>query len=239
MNPDDLYELYGVQVSASHIVYTKEGPVHVSEHPDAHKIETSTDRLYCLITSNRVIPVESENGILLFADWEELDQDSTALNTWHKHVFATLNPGVEYVPVDKNIFESEAVVSEKVRIMTPLGPAEIRGIRPGDLVIDASGHTTRVTGIVRVADDQVKDAVVIDTDMYISAAAWTYNTNTGIWGQPPNAQPAKESIRWYSLFTESGSYKLYTFTGIGGIRDFTDVGPDRIHETYDWVLHSL
>ena len=239
VNPDDLYELYGVQVSASHIVYTKEGAVHVSNHPDAHKLSATKDRLYCLITSNRVIPVESEQGILLFADWEELEQDSAALEKWHKHVFTSLNPGKEYIRVEKHILESEAVISEKVRVMTPLGPAEIRGIRPGDLVMDASGHVTRVTGIVRVADDQVNHAVEIDRDMYISAAAWVYNTENGVWSHPSNPQPAKQSVRWYSLFTESGSYKLYTFTGMEGIRDFTDVGPDRIHETYEWVLHSL
>jgi hypothetical protein len=178
----------------------------------------------------------------LFADWEELDQDSVALQTWHKHVFTTLNPGKEYTDAmkpTKEALDSEAVVSEKVRVMTPLGPAEIRGIRPGDLVMDASGHTTRVTGIVCVDVDEVTRAVEIDKDMYISAGAWVYTNATGLWGQLPNAQPVQESIRWYSLFTESGSYKPYNFTGLEGIRDFTDIGPDRIHETYEWVLDSL
>jgi hypothetical protein len=240
---EDLYELYGVQVSASHIVYTQEGSMHVSDHPDARKIPTNTNRLYCLITSNRVIPVESDRGFMLFADWEELGQhQESELYKWHRQVFTALNPGKEYIKPSRNILESEAVVSENVCVMTPSGPIEIREICPGDRVMDVHGKETRVTGVVRVDGSEVSHVTEIGDNTYISASTWIYNSATCIWEHPTNIHASNPSLRarvWYSLFTESGSYQIVNSLNIGGIRDFTDIGPDRIHETYGWILEAV
>jgi hypothetical protein len=61
----------------------------------------------------------------------------------------------------------------------------------------------------------------------------------GEWAQPKTTLPVKEEV-WYSLFTESGTFLLLEPGYIGtAVRDFSDVGADRIHDTYDWVLDSL
>lgn len=232
----DLYELWGIQVSGTHIVYAEDGePIHVHDHPDAKKVPAFTMKLYCLITSDRKIPVHSNIGPIAFADWEELTDDAS-LRRWHKEVFEALNTkNNPYIPATKESLDSEAVVSPRTRVATSLGPAEIRGIRPGDLVLDADGKQTRVTGVVRVAGTEVESAVKLGENAYASAAAWLKTTDG--WKQPSDTVDHKEE-EWFSLFTESGTFRLFE-NMMPGMRDFTDVGATKIGDTYDWVLHAL
>jgi hypothetical protein len=243
-NTDDLYSLYDVQVSGSHIVYIDDMPYFVSEHPDAKRIPPKKDTyLYCLITSNHRIPIISNIGIVEFADWEEISSDDE-LKEWHRHVLTILNPDTIRTTevtdtISADILHSEAVVSARTKVWTTLGPVEIRGIRPGDSVLDANGTSTRVTGIVCVDASQVKAASKIGDNAWISAAAWI-SSDTKYWKHPEHTVPADGIHEWYSLFTESGSFRLCEIDALGlHIRDFTDVGPDRIQETYEWVLESL
>ena len=232
----DLYELWGIKVSGTHIVYAEDGePIHVHDHPDAKKAPVFTMKLYCLITSDRKIPVHSNIGPITFADWEELT-DEASLRRWHKEVFETLNTkNAPYIPATKESLDSEAVVSPRTRVATSVGPAEIRGIRPGDLVLDADGKQTRVTGVVRIAGTEVESAVKLGENAYASAAAWLKTTDG--WKQPSASVEHKEE-EWFSLFTESGTFRLYEDM-LPGMRDFTDVGATKIGDTYDWVLHAL
>jgi len=232
-NTDDLYELWGIKVSGTHIVYMDK-PVHVRDHPDARKLPPIHTRLYCLITSDRKIPIHTSAGIVLFADWEELD-DEASLQKWHKEVFEMLNPDTPYVPPTEEAIDSEAVVSPRTRIVTPIGPAEIRGIRPGSLVLDAQGRQTRVTGVVRVAKSEIKQATRLSETAYVAAGAWLKTSST--WSQPVDLEEHEEE-QWYSLFTESGSFQLCEQM-IVSMRDFTDVGANKIGDTYDWVLDAV
>jgi hypothetical protein len=240
---EDLYDLYGVRVSGSHIVFQDDVPCFVNEHPDAVSVPpTSDSMLYCLITSTHRIPVITVGGELLeFADWEEISSDDD-LKQWHALVFTTLNGTHCATPEPSaDILHSEAVVSGRTKIWTTLGPVEIRGIRPGDVVLDANGKPNVVKGIVCVDGSQVRTAAHLGGDAWISAAAWTsYNAKT--WHHPEHEHlvPADGIHEWYSLFTESGTFRLCEVGALGlNVRDFTDIGPDHIHKTYEWVLESL
>lgn len=193
--------------------------------------------MYCLITSNRVIPVVTEDGIQMFADWEELSNNAD-LHAWHKHVFTTLNTtSIPYIAPTSDNIESESVFSATTAVWTPTGPAEIRGIRPGDAVMDSTGNTTRVTGIVQVAGSEVQSAISLGSTAYASAGVWA--RTSGIWSQPTITMPVCEE-KWYSLFTEAGTFRLLEANYLGtAFRDFSDVGVDRISDTYTWVLESL
>lgn len=240
---EDLYNIHGVRVSGSHIVYDNGEPCFVHEHPDAVSVlPTSDSMLYCLITSTHRIPVVASDGsVLEFADWEEISSDDD-LKQWHAQVFTTLNgttAGLSEPSAD--ILHSEAVVSGRTKIWTTLGPVEIRGIRPGDVVLDANGKSTVVKGVVCVDGSQVCTASHLGGDAWISAAAWTSN-DAKTWNhpEPEHLVPADGIYEWYSLFTESGTFRLCEVGALGlHVRDFTDIGPDRIQETYDWVLESL
>ncbi len=241
---EDIYDIYGVHVSASHIVYFEGEPIHVSDHPDASKLQTvGEQQLYCLITSDHKIPIISNMGPLLFADWEELTETEN-LMSWHKYVFTALNPGceAEYKAPNNCVINSEAVFSERTRIWTTVGPVEIRGISPGYTVIDAAGEPTRVTGVVAVARSEVSASTPLSAQANASAGAWILDSKDR-WNQlnPASYQVPPESEKtWYSLFTESGTFRLCEDTHIGiPVRDFSDVGSSQIAETYDWVLGIL
>tara|TARA_B100000424_G_scaffold170168_1_gene131018 strand:- start:1530 stop:2600 length:1071 start_codon:yes stop_codon:yes gene_type:complete len=66
-NNQTLYNLNTVIVSGTHLVYYKNKFIFVSQHPDAIKTNIKTDFLYCLITSNHLIPIQN----IIFHDWED------------------------------------------------------------------------------------------------------------------------------------------------------------------------
>lgn len=243
---DDLYNVHGVVVSGSHIMYIDGEPVFVHDYEHARPIPpTSESVLYCLITSTHRIPVVAPTltqhgaGVLEFADWEEIS-DNEDLKRWHTQVFETLNGcGVAAPEPSADVLHSEAVVSGRTKIWTTLGPVEIRGIHPGDVVLDEHGKPTVVTGVVCVDESQVRAAAHLGGDAWISAAAWT-SSDAKTWKHPEDVTNADGIHEWYSLFTESGTFRLCEVGALGlHVRDFTDIGADRIHETYDWVLDSL
>lgn len=63
-----VYELNGVIVSGSHIVYYNDKWLRVSEHPLSKKIHYDKKYLYCLNTTNKTILINKT----LFSDWDEL-----------------------------------------------------------------------------------------------------------------------------------------------------------------------
>jgi len=226
----DLYELKGIKVSGNHIIYEGGIPLPVKEHPDAVLCAPQTTKLYCLITSNRKIPVLSLKGLQWFADWEELS-DTDDLKRWHAEVHEKLNGTKPYKLPTDSALQSESAVSSGARIATPFGQIQIREINPGDIVLDADGVPTRVLGVARVSD--VEKAKKIGTNAYVSCGAWIFES--GCWKQPNIREAVEHEDEWFSLFTEAGTFEV---EGIG-MRDFTDVGADTIHETYNWVLESL
>ena len=240
---DDLYTLNGVVASASHIVYMDGDPIHVSDHPLSAKYNgPEISRLYCLITSDRKIPVHSSEGITMFADWEELQQDEKDLKEWYAVVYEILNGYRPTVEPSSDALNSEAVLSGKTHIWTPVGLAEIRGIHPGDKVLDADNKPVRVTGVVKVSGYVVKASRMIGNTAAISAGAW-WNADSVIdsnWSQPTNTVLNKDFGTWYSLITESGTFKICEPLAIGVVvRDFTDVGAEAISKTYDMVIDTL
>jgi hypothetical protein len=225
----DLYELFGIQVSGHHIVYLADTPVHVRDHPAAHRLPGYTGKLYCLSTSDHFIPTRHA----VYSDWEEI-ADNTDLEQWYADVYQQLNK-TESDPPKPNALTQEAAFSSKTRVLTPLGPVEIRNLVPGMKVYNEHFKPTKITGKVRLHSSQVQSVAKIDDDGFASAATWRHKY--GQWSQPifSELQTAPESETWYHLFTESGTFML----ACGAVRDFSDVGVEQLEETYGWVLNSL
>jgi hypothetical protein len=230
----DLYRMDGIEVSGTHIVYKDGKPLHVEDSPDAIKVEGKPTKVYCLITTSRRIPVQGLTQQHTFADWEELSELED-LKTWHKHVFTMLNPDTPYIPSTVKALLSEAVLTEGSRVRTPEGSQTISSVVPGSLVLDAEGVPTRVTGIVYVASSEVEAVVDVEPGAKVSVAAWI--RKGAVWRQASQERQIPiYNATLYNLFTESGTFQL---EGGTAVRDFTDVGPDSIDSTYDWVLESL
>lgn len=230
----DMYTLHGVYVSGTHIVFQNDQPIHVRDHPDAKACHGSYE-VYCLITSERKISVQSEIGVLVFADWEELSSQEDLLR-WHKQVFESLN-SCDYVPPVPDHLTSEAVFSGKVLVSTVYGNIPISDVHPGDLIYDGDGKLSRVAGCVQVDGSEVSKACFLG-DGYISAGVWLLDSQH-VWTNPTTQLRNNRESVWYSLFTDSGTFRIRMKDTDVVVRDFTDLGPDSLPDTYDWVLGSL
>ena len=232
---ENMFDLHGIKVSGSHIVYKQDGKAcHVEDHPDAVAYTETVSELYCLMTSNRRIQIQSNVGIIDFADWEELDDDDEGLLSWNQKVFSMLNPSyTQPVPSYDNL-HSESCFSEMSLVSTIFGNIPISNIRPGTYVDDGFGNTTRVYGVVEIDDSEVCSSV-IELDAEIAAGSWIHKA--GVWQQPCTKDAVKRKpVRWFNLFTEKGTFMLANGTRV---RDFTDVGNKEIEETYSLVMNEL
>jgi hypothetical protein len=231
---EDLYNLYDVQVSGSHIVYAEDSPIHVRDHPDAIQQPLYTGKLVCLLTSDHKIPIVSNRGVQEFADWEEMESE-TDLNEWYNTVYSHLNGIGAKAPVPTAL-DVEAALSGRTRVWTPMGPTEIRNLRPGMTVFDQTGNLTRIQGVVRLSPSLVPRACVTDKHAHVSAGAWIFNGTKWAQPSPALAAPTAADAGWYHLFTESGTFRLADGTAV---RDFSDIGSDQLETTYKPVLESL
>jgi hypothetical protein len=236
-NYEPLYDLYGVQVSGAHIYYEDGHPVFVKDARNAHANPFTTEVVYCLITEDHKIPVLSNNGVLLFADWEEIESE-TDLSAWNQTVFEQLNPDASYVPCAPESLASEAAISDSARIFTPLGIVELRNITPGMSVYDVDGNPTRVTGVVRLDPACVKAVEQLDATTFISLGTWLQRGT--VWHQPAIPASPPSDGKWSMLFTESGTFRIITDNFHDyAVRDFSDIGTDQLPSTYASTLKAL
>jgi len=228
---ESVYNLWGTRVTGSHIVYDPlTGPVQVAQHPEAVLTTDVVPDLYCLLTSDRKIPILTSKGVQDFADWEELDaEDDEALRSWHAYVVQTLNGSEASVPEPKHL-EVEAGLSGAVRIKTPQGSIPIANLRPGSTVISATGQETLVTGVVHWHGEAT---AVPRGDGFISTGCWEHET---YWKQPEDCADLLNT-NWYHLFTEAGTFVLEDSNL--AIRDFSDVGSVALEATYESVLQRM
>lgn len=249
---DDVFEMEGVYVSGCHIFYGDYFPVSVKNCPGARLITGFDEPVYCLLTSDRRIPIVTQAGrVRMFGDWEELPDDLEAQTSWHIWVDSMLNKGCDgrvYYPdvPDPAQIGSQAAFSPTSRVLRPEGSAEIQTLRPGDLVLSADGVPTRVTGVVCVGAEDVDAVAPLDLEgsAFASAGIWLRGSSTSPWVKPATdalmAPPAGISC-YYHLFTEAGTFRV----AIGDsaepidVRDFSDVGMADLPKSYDWVLGWL
>jgi len=230
--PTQLYSLRGVLVTGSHIVWEGDRPLFVKDHRDA-KPSIQTNSVICLLTSHRRIPVLSDEGVLSFADWEELeDEDEEALQAWYECVDATLN-GEGNGNNKRKRSDEEAGLSGAAPVTTPDGAKLLRDIQPGDLVVDAEGNPTRVTGVVTLRGGP--KAACRMGQCFLTTGCWTRLRKGGRWEQPRETTKQEEPV-WHHLFTASGTFSIAG--GSIALRDFSDVGAE-LPATYKTTLKAM
>jgi len=209
----------GVIVSKTHLVYNNSW-IPAGDHPLAKALPLPSEVpfLYCLNTSQRVWTVRSSSGELLLRDWEELPDGfdaeweamiSKILNA--DTVLQTSNPG-------RGLFDSNTFVLNDRNI-------PIADVRIGDFIRDAQGFT-RVLGVYR---DEAADHT-----------AWYYNPTKKVWMHfCENKDKGECKGKGYQLITESGTFLVAFDSGPILVRDFTEVGAENIHKTYDFTAKCL
>jgi ABC-type multidrug transport system fused ATPase/permease subunit len=236
----ELYEIDGVVVSGSHIIYERGEAKLVKDVRNTKQyVDKIPDVIYCLNTSSHRIPVVGATKSHEFADWEELDGD--AMDDWSEFVYYVLNnESKRSDKVNDSIIKSETGFSaiQKVKVISenniiiekPMGELEI-----GDRILDLVGFT-EIVGLVNINSSEFHSYGYLNYT-FMSGATWLLDTD-GIW------KHAAESIRWrkahpvsdiLSIFTKSGTFKI----GDTIYRDFSDIGLDNIEKSYNFTLSRL
>jgi hypothetical protein len=206
-----LYDLYGIHVSGSHLVWLTGGLISVKHAPDAVNSSVMDTEVYCLTTSNRKIPVLGMRRVV-FADWEEIpESDAGALEAWYKKVYMTLN---ESTPSSTPDLSHEAGFSPETLVTLEAGQkVPAYSITLGDRLIDGT-----VLGIVH---QESSDTILID-GVWISVGCWVFDSMKQTWDICGSKAVIRQPL--IHFYTTSG---VVTLNGIK-IRDASEVGLDVI-----------
>ena len=175
-----LYNINGVHVAGDHMM---QHPItgkwlYVKDYEGAVPGVKPYTRVYCPVIDNRIIPIESERGCMIFRDWEEVDGSGTAADVWERWVWSELNGSIP--------FETSPAAG------APIGynNATIRTVKIGDYVRDKNNMLTRVIGLYSGLQGEY-------------AGNWEL-CNDGVWRR--NGSQIAEPGIVYHLVTESGTF---------------------------------
>jgi len=230
-----MFSYKGVLVSGSHLVWENRKWVPVSSSEKAQTVDYEGERLYSLRTTSREIFIRSPSTyeVVLFKDWEEIPQGDTNLDAdWDILVQQILgNSMIQETPSSTDPLFSPACFVAKDSRIVPISTVQI-----GDLLgMNLKGDKTRVLGIYtgKVLIDQVFEHEKWHTD----GVWWKRDGN---WLHTPTRDSTKKVVgHGVHLITDSGVFWVHAGTHSGIVRDFTEVGSDKIVEATEMILTCL
>jgi hypothetical protein len=228
---EPLYDLCGIRVSGSHLVQGLSGEWHsVADDVRAVLTQVSSPVLYCLNTTTHVIPIMTadKQGTVLFRDWEEMDEDDDEA---HKGWTALVSDMLGGVDEGSGAHGTFSLMDPKNIVFTgSRGIQAIEDIQLGDEV-RASGDTwSRVIGIVEGIVEGTPSSGWMASCIEASRYRWKRVTTLA---------NGTVSVRGKHIITNSGVFRVVSSTGYAIVRDFTEVGADKIGDTYSFVASSL
>jgi len=236
-----LYNIKGIFVSGSHLVKGTDGEwKSVSEDERAVRSESRSPVIYCFNTTSNSIPIQSNDSeIIWFRDWEEIKNDDiNGQFMWNYLISKILHRDTNYNAWKSNLTPhcEIAVVGKEMRVKTKDGFVPIWKLSvPFGSVVDRNGKEQKILGIVHSEIEQSKERNgTWHTELYVwEDGAWIKSKNTVCRGT--------DVIHGMTLITESGEFAIWDeqTKQEKWIRDFTEVGYDRIHETYSFVEARL
>ena len=238
----DLYRLYGVDVSGSHLVKGKRGEWHsVDSHEDAVQTDRISPILYCFNTTTNTIPIYCPDTAetLWFRDWEEIgNEDEKGQYIWNYFISSMLNENKNYTAWKGNLKMNcdLALVGKKKLVKTSKGFIPISELsKPFGTVLDRHGKEQAILGIIHA---EVEDGKETD-------GAWNtehYEDCGGKWVKGARTvRQGSDTLCGMALITETGEYILWDDAKKKEVivRDFTEIGYDSIHKTYPFVEARL
>ena len=231
----ELYDLHGIRVTGDHLVYVGYNLIPVSEHSEAKRIRAKESDVYCLTTTNRRIPIRSTYGVIVFADWEEIDgDDMDSLEQWYRSVWMNLNNSEPPRPPAK-VLRSEAGFSPDciVQRRTLFGTEWTRAcsVKLGD-TLENDG---KVIGIVEIDGAEVSWFVNLPTphgNQIVTCASWVNQYDE--WKQPYSFMgPVINPAKILHFYTERGTV---TLGGTWILRDASDVGMSNLKKLVDEII---
>jgi hypothetical protein len=228
-----LYSLDGIRVSGSHLVQGVEGDWHsVAEDERAAPLSERSPLLYCLNTSNQTIPIRTATGAtLLFRDWEEISSaDMEGQDMWDILVSKILGG----LKSDSQADETFCLMDPQMRVLTANGAQSLESIRIGQALELSYNRPTKVIGTV---EGRIQGT---GPSGWMSACIEKIYEPTGRYHKRVTTiTPSAQYLIGRHLITDSGLFLVTHESRVRRMRDFTEVGMDRIHETYPLVASRL
>jgi hypothetical protein len=223
--------LKGFTISACHLVFNtiSKSWIPAGEHPEAIKTDSSPEFLYCLNTSSRTWKAIGDQEILL-RDWEELPDSEESDTHWEELIYEMLNrqailSSQSWTAPGRGLLGPDTILYVKDKGIIP-----IKNIQIGDYIKD-NNHSepsyTKVLGTYVDSSEKVPHCGP-------NRSAWVWLEGKRVWRHPLETFPETCSTG-YQLITESGTFLAASIL----MRDFTEVGSSRIHETYSHTLNTL
>ena len=233
-----LYDLCGIHVSGSHRVQGADGVWKlVEEDARAIPITQRSRVLYCFNTTDNIIPVCGTSEVIDFRDWEELgNTDANGQYIWNYIVSVMLNKGKPYAEWKEKVRPhcEDALVSFSMPVSVEGGWMPMGEIELGQMIMDRHGTPQRVLGIIEEDVFGPMHVGAWHTEWYEDCEGiWMVRNATGSMSEHHMMQ------RGRALITETGEVKVWYDEAPRVIRDFTEVGADRIHETYHFLAARL
>ena len=227
---EPMFVLDGIRVSGAHLVWFREKKTWIAaaHHPDAVLSLQKSERLICLRTSTRNIPLQGLTRLWKFRDWEELPPTIPFVDAmWDLLVSEIVNKkstGQE-VPSEHPMLKGSCMVMYNT--------GEMRGIaevRIGDKIYSSQGFST-VTGIY-------KGEAEFGKGMELTDGIWKQEMDGTEWKHPTKGD-SPSSEKGFHLTTESGCFWIQTKDFSGFVRDFTEVGAENLFLTYNYTRELL
>jgi hypothetical protein len=224
---ETLYEINGVYVSGRHRMWseTEQDFISVSEHPDAIITHIKLNTLWTLITSSRMIIVKGDFGPIKFADWEELPSTPEFAKAWDNIVESMIN----FREADsKIVVKYGPCLDESMKVCTFQREfINLMNVKRGDYILD----DTKYTKVIGICKREVGGGIG-ERGSRISDGNWILESDNK-WYHPVGDS---DNLKWQGLqlITESGKFRVYTadLKNSYTVRDFTEVGYDRLAESY-------
>lgn len=232
-NMTSLVELEGIKMSGSHRVLWKGKWILAEDHPDAKSLGIERlPRLICLNTSCHEVPIAIQNlKTVWVGDWEEVDTPQ-GRRAWIEMVDILLNQGcfatvpqptaVPLVSADTRVFQEH------------IGPVPISTIQIGDRIL--SNHQVATT-VKAVYKGHIHVTETPERPEWVSDGVWKWVSNK-FWTCGNGIQSdacGEHRLEGWFLVTEDETFLVELAGKQVLVRDFTEVGASRIHETYEML----
>lgn len=235
-NSSPCIKLDGIIISKSHLVFHNNSWIFAGEHPLAVPVNTKDipPILYCLNTSTRVWTVMGVHSEVILRDWEELPDLDEVSFAWESLIYKMLN-GKEIAPLralglGRGLLGKDTLINVKGK-----GDVPIHNVLIGDYVKDKNGYT-RVIGVYHDNSEIVPRSGPNESAWQQTNGIWTHPRSNGSFDAGlQDTTDGLSAKSGFHLVTESGTF----FTQGVLTRDFTEVGANRIQETYPFTASFL
>jgi len=226
-----LFNLNGIYVSGSHLVKDKEWKL-VKDDPRAIQTDIESDILYCFNTTTHTIPVYSNDSTIIFRDWEEMEEnDIYGHYLWNYLILTTLNMSSNYSKWKDGLKVTEMPLMN-LSVKTKKGFINISELHISDKILDRNGNEQEILGTIVGTTNTHNTKNTINKEWHTAL----YEFDNGIWIKGNST--ATDVLEGRTLITETGEFIIWD-NKEKLVRDFTEIGYNRIHETYQFISDRL